>query len=412
MTSSPIPDTAVVLAGSPAAFQGVTLASYPKVFLPLANRPLLHYQARILAEVGVKRLIICVDSGMAEVVAPRLSTLPGSLAYLIRETSYGTGGSLQQIKDAIGAEAFWVIGGDLLPGTGLAEMLALHQQRREVATVGVFQVREAPWEMERVECDEKRQVKAVHRLHPFQEKRSTSRPAGLYLFQPEILNFIPASRHFDLKEQLFGGLYRNGTPAGIWELPECSRAITSIGDFLGANLEVLKGHLPFSDQGRLESIWLDARFQIDPSAKVINPVVFGSGCRTGNDVIILGPTAVGSRCELGSQVVINECVIMDNVHIGQGAYLHRCVVSEGARVPAMANLEETVVARSMTRSSEPGLYGIKEQTQRHRGYAAGAQGPRTAPERFYPLIRRRLDSVLALLGFSVRPPRESGRLGH
>ena len=42
---SPIPDTAVMLAGSLATFHGLALGPYPKILLPLANRPLVHYQA-------------------------------------------------------------------------------------------------------------------------------------------------------------------------------------------------------------------------------------------------------------------------------------------------------------------------------------------------------------------------------
>jgi len=55
---NPVPDTAVILAGTMATFHGLALASYPKILLPLANRPLVHYQAEVLANAGVTRLIL------------------------------------------------------------------------------------------------------------------------------------------------------------------------------------------------------------------------------------------------------------------------------------------------------------------------------------------------------------------
>ena len=135
---SQVPDTAVVLAGGLATFHGFALAPYPKILLPLANRPLLHYQARVLAEAGVKRLVLCLNSGMGERVAERLDSLPYSLECLVKETVYGTGGSLKEVEDAIHGDAFWVLSGDLLLTADLAEMLAFHQQRRATATVGVL----------------------------------------------------------------------------------------------------------------------------------------------------------------------------------------------------------------------------------------------------------------------------------
>jgi hypothetical protein len=96
----------------------------------------VHYQARILAEAGVKRLVLCLNKGMGDRVAERLDSLPYSLEYVVRETTYGTGGSLKEVEDAIHGDAFWVLSGDLLLTANLAKMLAFHQQQRALATVG------------------------------------------------------------------------------------------------------------------------------------------------------------------------------------------------------------------------------------------------------------------------------------
>jgi lipopolysaccharide/colanic/teichoic acid biosynthesis glycosyltransferase/ADP-glucose pyrophosphorylase len=365
----------------------------------------LHYQIQVLAEVGVKRLVLCVNKDMTGQVTERLGSLPDSMEYLVRETSYGTGGSLQEVEDAIPESDFWVINGNLLPSAGLTEMLALHRDRRAVATVGVFQVREAPWEMERVEYDQKQQVKAIHRIHPAQEKRSTFRPAGLYLFHKEILKIIPASGNFDLKEQLFGELYLQGKPGRIWEMPQHSRAITSIGDFFSANLDVLKGLVSRPDRSTSGPTFADAhQVQIDPSVTVINPTVFGPDYRVGSDSVVLGPTAIGANCELASQVVINECVILDNARIGQGAYLHRCVVGYGVVVPQMASLNEVAVTRTVEKPEKTTIFAFREEGHRHPGYVAGPLEWHKVPRRFYHLVKRGLDVVLALLGLILVSP--------
>jgi len=326
---NPIPNTAVVLAGSLATFHGLALAAYPKILLPLANRPLVHYQASVLAAAGVTRLILCVQPGMAEVVTAHLRTLPDSLKYRVRETSYGTGGSLKEVADALHGSAFWVMNGDLLLAGGLAEMLACHEQRRALATVGALRMQEAPWEMERVEFDADQQVRNIHRLHPAQERRSTLRPAGLYLFQAEVLDYIPESGYFDLKEQLFEPLYQQGARTALWEIPGYSRTITSAGDFFSANLEVLNGRVPLPDPDTAPDNAGQA--EINASARVFAPAVMGSGSKVGAEAIILGPSAIGSHCEVERGAVINECVVLDNARIRRGAYLHRSVVGDGLK---------------------------------------------------------------------------------
>jgi NDP-sugar pyrophosphorylase family protein len=83
--------------------------------------------------------------------------------------------------------------------------------------VGSWPILEAAWDKERVELDAGNGVKAIHRIHHMQEKRSMHRPAGLYLFEPAILKLLPSGSYFDLKEQLSPILYERGLPASLWD---------------------------------------------------------------------------------------------------------------------------------------------------------------------------------------------------
>jgi lipopolysaccharide/colanic/teichoic acid biosynthesis glycosyltransferase/UTP-glucose-1-phosphate uridylyltransferase len=402
---SPVPETAIILAGGLATFHGFALAPYPKILLPLANRPLLHYQARVLAEAGVKRLVLCLNCGMSQLVAEHLDSLPNSLECLLRETVYGTGGSLKEVEDAILGNAFWVLSGDLLLTADLSEMLAFHRQRRATATVGVLRVLEAPWEMERVEYDLDQKIKTIHRLHPAQERRSTLRPAGLYLFQSEVLQGIPPARYFDLKEQLFAPLYQQGAPMWIWMMPGYSSNIISIGDFFTANLDILNGRVPMPEPERAQHTSDDdGKAQVSASAKVLAPTALGSGTRIGEEAIILGPSAIGSHCEIGPEVVVNECVILDNARISRGAYLNRCVISEGAVIDSWTQLHEMAVLKTLSSPPEQTLCSLREQARRHPGKVVGALECQAGPKPFYQIVKRGLDVLLALIGLTITAP--------
>ena len=116
-----------------------------------------------------------------------------------------------------------------------------------MATVGAWRIRQTPGRWSGSKSIANSRVNDIHRLHPAQEKRSTFRPAGLYLCNREVLALIPAGRYFDLKEQLFTLLYKSGTPAGVWEIPGHCRSIADLDDYLSANQDLLLERVRFPE---------------------------------------------------------------------------------------------------------------------------------------------------------------------
>ena len=392
---SPTPDTAVILAGSPATFHGLALGPYPKILLPLANRALVHYQAQALAEAGVERLILCVAAGMRAQVAAQVAALPGALTCLVQETSYGTGGSLKEVAGAsgrptlLGAERRFLVAG------GLAEMLAWHREAQALATVGALTVREAPWEMERIEFDGERRVRSIHRIHPAQERRSTLRPAGLYLFQAEVLDYIPERGYFDLKEQLFGPLYQHGAHTALWEIPGFCRTITQRRRFLQRQPGGVERPGAAAGRGRSRPTPRSA-----PRARVFAPVAVGGGSEVGEEAIILGPAAIGAHCRVEPGAVVNECVVLDNVRISEGAYLHRCVIGDGATISSLTSLHEKAVMQTLAALPEQAIVSLREAARRQPAPLEW----QTDAKPIYQKVKRGLDVLLAGLGLILTAP--------
>jgi lipopolysaccharide/colanic/teichoic acid biosynthesis glycosyltransferase len=258
--------------------------------------------------------------------------------------------------------------------------------------------------MERVEFDVDRRIKTIHRIHPAQEKRSTLRPAGLYLFQSEVLHGISSGRYFDLKEQLFTLLYQRGAPTSTWVMPGYTCNITSIGDFFTANLDILNGRVPLPDSPKPQQPADDDQVQISASVRVFAPAVLGSGSRIADEAIILGPSAIGSHCEIEAGVVVNECVILDNARISQGAHLHRCVISDGAVISSWTHLHEMAVMQSLASPAEQTVFSLREQTSRHVGKVAGPLEWQTFPHPFCQIVKRCLDVIVAILGLVITVP--------
>jgi len=397
------PHTALILAGGSASFNGFSIAACPKALLPIANVPSYCYVARVLGAVGVKRLIFCVRPGMGAAVTKHLALWPAPLESLVIETAHGTGGSVKGAEAWLEGAPFWVVSGDLFLGMGLDAMLEAHRSRGAAAIVASLPVLEAAWDKERIELDADDGVKAIHRIHPMQEKRSLHRPAGLYLFEPAVLQLLPSDRYFDLKEQLFPILYERGLPASLWEIQQYCRTISSVDDYFFANLDVLAQRVKFP--GINDAV---AQPQTAPAGntawKLLEPVALEPDCRLADEVMILGPTAIGPRCEVGKGAVINECVILGDALIGRGSYLSRCVVGEGAIIGNGTIRHETALIRSPSGETDVDVLALRESTRRDPQTVVKHLHWQTPAGPFYLKFKRIVDVIAAALGLIITAP--------
>jgi lipopolysaccharide/colanic/teichoic acid biosynthesis glycosyltransferase len=397
------PHTAVILAGGSSSFNGFAIATCPKALLPIANVPSYRYLANVLGAVGVKRLIFCVRPGGTAVATEHLALWPTPLESLVIETSLGTGGSVKGAEAWLEGAPFWVVSGDLFLGMGLDRMLEAHRSREAIATVGSLPVLEAAWDKERVELDADNEVKAIHRIHHLQERRSMHRPAGLYLFEPAILQLLPVDSYFDLKEQLFPILYERGLPASLWEIQQYCRTISSLDDYFWANLDVLAQRVIFP--GINDAV---AQPQAAPAGnaawRLLGPVALGPDCRLADEVLILGPTAMGPRCEVGKGAIINECVILGDTLIGRGSYLSRCVVGEGTTVRNGTILHESAIIKSQSGERDVDVLALRESTYRDPQSVVKHLHWQTPAGPFYLKLKRIVDVMAAALGLIITAP--------
>jgi lipopolysaccharide/colanic/teichoic acid biosynthesis glycosyltransferase/NDP-sugar pyrophosphorylase family protein len=403
-----LPKTAVLLAGgfaSSKGFLGVPL----KPLLPIANRPLIEYVASVFISAGVEHFIISLHASATEGrerLVRHFHNSPLHVEFITQETAPGTAGSLKELQDRLHGGPFWVVSGDLFFNIDLREIVAFHREHSSIATVGAIDVRPSPWELEKVEVDAGRRVKAIHRIHPMENKRSTLRPAGLYLFEPEVLDLIPAGRYFDLQEQLFPLLTERNTPATVWQIEGYCRRISGPSDYLSANRDVLL------QQAGEEQQFLPSpkspgsrQSEISATAILLDPVVLGVAAHISDKALLIGPTVVGDHCKIGEGAVLNECVIMPYAQIGQGARLDRCIVGEGVEVEAGAALRETVVmeepSKILDMATPPGPHVPLDADK------AGAQplgGWHLRVRQLYLLGKRVVDIVVASVALVVLSP--------
>jgi lipopolysaccharide/colanic/teichoic acid biosynthesis glycosyltransferase/dTDP-glucose pyrophosphorylase len=400
-----IPKIAVIFAGSAAKLDSISLGAYPKIFLPIANRPLLDYLSSVLFQAGVKHLLIMADNDLSQYRALPKS-FPQTVEWVGQESPRGTGGSLQEVKDRLSEGPFWVLNSNIFINADIQEMFVRHRESGAIATTGAIRLHNNPWAMERIESDVFGYVKTIHRIHPAQEKRSMLLPLGLYLFEPEIFKLIPPAGYFDLKEQLFSLIYEHGLPSAIWEVQGYYRLINTVDDYLEVNADVMRGRVYFPDLPIDHDSYPGggSHAQLAETATILDPVLLGADTSIGDQAVIVGPTVIGDRCQVGPRTILNECILLQDACIGQGVYLDRCIIGEGVAVENSTHLHRKIVLAKYPGITDKTVFDIGKKFSLGPTAVIRPSQIFNRTQRFYLVIKRVGDIILAAIGLMVSLP--------
>lgn len=201
---------AVILAGG----KGTRLAPYttilPKPLMPIGDMPILEIVLRQIARHGFTDVTLAVGY-LAELLMAYCGNgekFGVQLDYSREETPLGTAGPLSLIKNL--DATFLVMNGDLLNNLDYTEMLAHHRQRGAIVTVAGYQ-REVKIDLGVMHINEQNWVTDYIEKPSYHFSVST----GIYLFEPEILQYIPENQHFDLPELILT-LLKNKQPVNVY----------------------------------------------------------------------------------------------------------------------------------------------------------------------------------------------------
>lgn len=186
---------AVILAGG----KGTRLAPYttvlPKPLMPVGDMPILEIIIRQLRSYGVTEIILCVGylGSLLEAYFGNGERLKVSIRYSYEEEPLGTAGPLG-LPSGID-DTFFAMNGDLLTTIDYGAMLAFHRSHGKIATVGLAN-KQVKIDLGVIETD------SDGRLTNYIEKPQLNYKVsmGIYVFEPEVLNFIRGVGRIDLPD--------------------------------------------------------------------------------------------------------------------------------------------------------------------------------------------------------------------
>jgi mannose-1-phosphate guanylyltransferase len=326
----------IVLAGAYPGGRSALDMLAPRPLLPVAQQPLITYALRWMKGGGLSRATICANSEARAVRAHLHASATGMrVDYLEDWSPRGAAGCVRDAGLKTDADTFVVADGTSVPVVGMGELLETHRAAGAAVTVVVG-------------------ADAAGRL----------RPSGVYVFDRRSFDFIPADGFQDIKEKLIPRLYGAGEEVSTYMARAVAPRVVNTDTYLALNqwavervsrdLDPASGFHASGDRVVHESA------TVDESARLLGPVLLGPRVSIQEGATIVGPVSIGPGTTVGRGAVVSRSVVWSGCSIGEGAFLDRCMLADGAWIEPRSSAYSALKVddrRAVARGLRPRLSG-------------------------------------------------------
>ncbi|WP_273844122.1 NDP-sugar synthase [Rubrobacter calidifluminis] len=301
----------------------------PKPMAPVVDRPIIEHIFDLLARHGVEEVYANVHYLADELLRAygEHSRINGMEIHLSREERLlGTAGGVKRLEEHF-EETFIVISGDALTDIDLGELVAFHREKGALATIALRRVFDTS-EFGVVEIDEEGNILGFQEKPEPEEAISTLANTGIYVFEPEVLDYIPEDTFYDFAKDVFPKLLEARERFVGYQGNFYWSDIGTLQAYREAQYDVLSGKVRVNIPGRKinGTLWVGEDAQIHPTAKLEGYVVVGKDAVIGRGVTLSGDVTVGTDCWIRPNATIKSSILLPGSSVGEGAYLEDCIV--------------------------------------------------------------------------------------
>ncbi len=333
----------------------------PKPMIPILQKPVMEFLVELLREHGFNEIMVNV-SHLANEIENYFrdgQKFGVHIAYsfegriedgnLVGE-ALGSAGGMKKIQEFYPYfdDTFVVLCGDALIDLDLTAAVKWHREKGAIATVVMKSVpREEVPSYGVVVTDTDGKIQAFQEKPSVEEALSTDINTGIYIFEPEVLNYIPANMEYDLGSQLFPKLVEMNAPffgvrmdfewVDIGKVPDYWRAVRSVLSGQVKNISIPgKEVFPGIFTGLNVAVNWD-------KVEIQGPVYIGGMTRIEDGAKIIGPAMIGQNCWVCSGATVDNSVVFEYSRLGPGVRLvdklvfgRYCVDKTGASIDVQA----------------------------------------------------------------------------
>jgi len=333
----------------------------PKPLIPILQKPVMEFLLELLRQHGFDQIMVNVSHLAEEIESyfrdgQRFGVHIGySFEGRIQEgeligDALGSAGGLRRIQDfnPFFDDTFVVLCGDALIDLDLTAAVQWHREKGAIATIVTKTVpKEEVSSYGVVVSAEEGRILSFQEKPAIAETLSTRIYTGIYIFEPEIIDFIPPNSKYDIGGELFPQLVAKGAPFYALNMDFEWVDIGKVPDYWQAIRGVLSREIKNVAIPGIEvkpSIYTGLNVGVNwDRVDITGPVYIGAMTRIEDGAKIVGPSMIGPNCWICGGATVDNSVIFEYSRLGSGARLvdklvfgRYCVDKTGAAIDVEA----------------------------------------------------------------------------
>ncbi|MEA5463173.1 NDP-sugar synthase [Leptothoe sp. PORK10 BA2] len=311
----------------------------PKPMIPILQKPVMEFLLELLKQHGFNQVVANVSHLANEIEGyfrdgQRFGV---ELAYSFEGRitdgelvgdALGSAGGMRKIQDfsPFFDDTFVVLCGDALIDLDLTEAVRQHKEKGSIATIVMKSVplMQVP-SYGVVVTDDTGRIQSFQEKPTVEEALSTDINTGIYIFEPEIFNYIPSGQEFDIGGDLFPKLVEAKEAFYGIRMDFEWVDIGKVPDYWQAIQDVLTGQVKgvsIPGQEVKPGVFVGLNVQANwDKIDIQGPVYIGGMAKIEDDTTIIGPSMIGPNCCICSGAVVDKSVIFEYSRIGPGVRL-------------------------------------------------------------------------------------------
>ena len=344
---------AVVMAGGFGTRIQPLTSSVPKPMIPVYNKPMMEYIIMSLRDAGIKDIAILLYF-KPEIIKAHFgdgSSLGINIEYFTPDDDYGTAGAVKKAEKFLD-ERFIVVSGDLITDFSIPDIIKYHEEKKSKATITLTSVPD-PLQFGVVITDSDGKIVRFLEKPGWGEVFSDTINTGIYVFEPEILNYIPENKNFDFSKDLFPSIMASGTYIYGYNAKGYWRDVGNPDSYRTSLLEIAQGMIKLPLEGEKKTfnegvLYHGANFKMADNVEVTGLVVVGDNCTIFENVKI-SDCCLGDDCSIGENTNISKSILWDKVNVGANSEITNAVFCDKVLVGNKVKCPQGVIIAEGTK---------------------------------------------------------------
>jgi NDP-sugar pyrophosphorylase family protein len=328
----------LILAGGKGTRLRPLTINTPKPIVPVANSPFLLYQVDLMRSGGIEDIILSLSYQPRKIedLLKDGTDYGVRIRYAVEASPLGTGGAFKNAEQHIDSTTV-VFNGDVMTSIDLSAVMAIHRERKAVATIVLTPV-DNPSAYGLVETNAEGWVQRFVEKPGPNEINGNTINAGIYLLEPSVLKYMPKGEAYSFERGLFPTLLENKEPVLSYILNDYWIDIGTPKKYLEVHYDILAKRFK-SD--RVAPNLLD-RNSLAPGTVVDNKSIIDADVKIGAGVRIEN-SVVGRNCKIDEGAQIMDSVVWSGNTIDADARIAGSIIGKGCYIGRSVSLRPGLV---------------------------------------------------------------------